>query len=219
MKKRWCNSGLPLVVGATLAASAALAQSVDTARIENAGQNDWLTYHGSYKSHHYSPLAQINASNIGNLGVAWTHIPGRSTRGLQSMPLVADGVLYYSGSYSRVFALNGATGEVIWSFFPELDEALISRQTHSPYNRGVALGEGKVFVGTMDGRLFGLDAKSGKVLWETRLIDSQKLTVGFTGAPLYAKGSVIIGSQGVNGRAVARSSLSMPPPARRSGSF
>jgi PQQ-dependent dehydrogenase (methanol/ethanol family) len=196
MKKRWCNSALPLVAGATLIVSSALAQTVDTARIESAGQNDWLTYHGSYKSYHYSPLAQINANNVSNLNVAWIHIPGRSTRGLQSMPLAADGVLYYSGSYSRVFALNGATGEVIWSHFPELDETLIARQTHSPYNRGVALGEGKVFVGTMDGRVLGLDMKSGKVLWETRLIDSQKLTVGFTGAPLYAKGTVIIGAQG-----------------------
>ena len=122
--------------------------------------------------------------------------PGRSTRGLQSMPLVADGVLYYTGSYSRTFALNGATGEVIWSYFPELDEALVARQTHSPYNRGVALGEGKVYVGTMDGRLIALDMKTGKVAWDTKLVDSQKLTVGFTGAPLYAKGTVIIGAQG-----------------------
>ena len=72
----------------------------------------------------------------------------------------------------------------------------VSRQTHSPYTRGLALGEGKAFVGTVDGRLFGLDAKTGKLLWETKLIDSEKLTVGFTGAPLYAKGMVIIGAQG-----------------------
>src|SRR5437879_12005265 len=185
-----------VAVGATLAASPACAESVDTARIEAGGQNDWLTYHGSYKSYHYSPLTQINASNVANLGVAWIHIPGRSTRGLQSTPLVADGVLYYTGSYSRVFALNGATGEVIWSYFPELDEALIARQTHSPYNRGLALGEGKAYVGTMDGRLIALDMKTGKVMWDTKLVDSQKLTVGFTGAPLYAKGTVKIGAQG-----------------------
>ncbi len=155
-----------------------------------------LTYHGSYKSYHYSPLDQVNANNVSNLSIAWIHIPGRSTRGVQSMPLVADGVLYYTGSYSRTFALNGATGELIWSYFPELDEALIKRQTHSPYNRGVAIGEGKVFVGTMDGRLIALDMKTGKPAWETKLIDSQKLTVGFTGAPLYAKGLVVIGAQG-----------------------
>ena len=80
--------------------------------------------------------------------------------------------------------------------FPELDEALIARQTHSPYNRGAALGEGKLFVGTVDGRLIALDMKTGKPVWDTKLQDSQKLTVGFTGAPLYAKGTVVIGSQG-----------------------
>ena len=116
MKKQPKHLAAPiaLAIATTFAASSALAQTVvDTARIEAGGQNDWLTYHGSYKSYHYSPLAQINASNVSNLGVAWIHIPGRSTRGLQSMPLVADGVLYYTGSYSRTFALNGATGEVI----------------------------------------------------------------------------------------------------------
>src|SRR5437763_12325775 len=163
MKNKASCLALPAIVAiaAVLTASAAVAQSVDTARIEAAGQNDWLTYHGSYKSYHYSPLAQINASNVSNLSVAWMHIPGRSTRGLQSMPLVADGVLYYAGSYSRTFALDGATGKLIWSFLPELDDALVSRQTHSPYTRGLALGEGKAFVGTVDGRPFGLDAKTG----------------------------------------------------------
>ncbi|MBV8449337.1 MAG: PQQ-binding-like beta-propeller repeat protein, partial [Hyphomicrobiales bacterium] len=185
-----------LAIGATLAASQAFAQPVDTARIQAGDANDWLTYHGSYRSYHYSPLDQINTNNVSNLNVAWIHIPGRSTRGLQSTPVVADGVLYYTGSYSRTFALNGATGEVIWSYIPELDEALISRQTHSPYNRGVAIGDGKVYVGTMDGRLIALDMKTGKPAWDTKLIDSQKLTVGFTGAPLFAKGIVVIGAQG-----------------------
>src|ERR1700682_802510 len=113
-------TSIALAIGVTLAASSAFAQSVDTARIDAGGQNDWLTYHGSYKSYHYSPLSQINTSNVSNLSVAWIHIPGRSTRGLQSMPLVADGVLYYTGSYRRTFALNGATGKPIWSYFPEL---------------------------------------------------------------------------------------------------
>src|SRR5258706_448374 len=172
--------------------------AIDPARLEAAEQtpNDWLTYHGGYKSYHYSALDQINASNVKNLEVAWIHMPGRSTRGLQSMPLVADGVLYYSGSYSRVYALDGATGKLIWSYFPQLDEHLVSMQTHSPYNRGTALGDGKVFVGTVDGRLIALDMKSGKPLWDTRLVDSKKLTVGFTGAPLVVKDTVIIGSQG-----------------------
>ncbi len=163
---------------------------------DDAAGSDWTTYHGTYKSYHYSSLDQINTGNVKDLAVAWTHFPGRSTRGLQSMPLAQDGVLYYSGSYSRVFALDGATGQQLWAFIPELDEALVAKQTHSPYNRGIALGDGKVFVGTVDGRVFALDQKTGKVAWEKKLVNSEKVTVGFTGAPLVVKDMLIIGAQG-----------------------
>jgi alcohol dehydrogenase (cytochrome c) len=199
---------MPIVRHLTACAAIALASAfaigsgpawaVDPSRLQAADQNpnDWLTYHGSYQSHHYSPLEQINTGNVKNLRVAWMHFPGRATRGVQSTPLVADGVLYYSGSYSRVYALDGATGKVLWTFFPELDEELVSMQTHSPYNRGLALGHGKVFVGTVDGRLIALDMKTGQKAWDTKLVESEKLTVGFTGAPLVVKDKVIIGSQG-----------------------
>jgi len=181
-----------------VAAVAWPAEAVDPARIEAADQNpnDWLTYHGSYRSWHYSPLDQINTENVKRLRVAWIHHPGRSTRGLQSFPLVADGVLYYSGSYSRVWALDAATGQMLWSFFPKLNEDLVATQTHSPYNRGLALGHGHVYVGTVDGRLIALDMKTGKPVWDTKLVNSEKLTVGFTGAPLVVKDKVIIGAQG-----------------------
>ena len=171
---------------------------VDSTRIENADKtpDDWLTYHGNYKSTHFSGLDQINTSNVKDLEVAWIHLPGRSTRGLQTMPLAADGVLYYSGSYSRVFALDGATGKLLWSYFPDLNEQLVAQQTHSPYNRGVAIGFGNVYVGTVDGRLIAIDMKTGKPVWDTKLVNSEKLTVGFTGAPLVVKDTVIIGSQG-----------------------
>ena len=99
-----------------LSAATALAQQVDTARIEAGGANDWLTYHGSYKGWATAASLKSMPSNVKDLQVAWTHIPGHSTRGLQSMPLAADGVLYYTGSYSRTFALDGATGKLIWSF-------------------------------------------------------------------------------------------------------
>jgi alcohol dehydrogenase (cytochrome c) len=110
--------------------------------------------------------------------------------------LAQDGILYYSGSYSRVYALDGATGRVIWSYIPQLDEKLIKRQTHSPYNRGLAMGDGKVYVGTMDGRLIAIDQKTGQKVWDEKLINSEKLTVGFTGAPLMVKDMVVIGAQG-----------------------
>ena len=105
-------------------------------------------------------------------------------------------MLYYSGSYSRVYALDGATGKTIWAYAPELDEELVAKQTHSPYNRGIAIGHGNLYVGTVDGRLIALDLKTGKQVWDTKLLDSKKVTVGFTGAPLVVKDKVIIGAQG-----------------------
>ena len=95
-----------------------------------------------------------------------------------------------------MFALDGDTGEVLWSYIPKLDDDLVARQTHSPYNRGMAMGDGKLYIGTVDGRLIALDMKTGKPVWDTKLINSQKLTVGFTGAPLVVKDKVIIGAQG-----------------------
>ena len=82
---------------------------------------------------------------------------------------------------------------------------LVARQTHSPYNRGAALGQGKVFVGTVDGRLIALDMKTGKVAWDTKLQDSQKLTVGFTGAPLSPRATSSSAARAANGPAAARS--------------
>jgi len=201
LSSRQLTQGAAMLFAAAFVSSHAWAigpSGVDAARLEAAEKtpDDWLTHHGNYKSTHYSGLDQINAGNVKNLEVAWIHLPGRATRGVQSTPLAADGVLYYSGSYSRVYALDGATGKVIWSYFPELNEALVAQQTHSPYNRGIALGDGKVFVGTVDGRLIAIDMKTGKPAWDTKLVNSEKLTVGFTGAPLLVKDTVIIGSQG-----------------------
>jgi len=174
----------------------ALAQDAKALMNADSDGKDWLTYHGTYKSWHYSPLKQINTENAKNLKVAWLMQVGHSTRGVQSMPLAKDGILYFSASYSKVFAIKGDTGEVVWAFIPKLDDELVARQTHSPYNRGIAMSDGKIYVGTVDGRLFALDMKTGQPVWETKLINSQKLTVGFTGAPLAVKDKVIIGAQG-----------------------
>jgi alcohol dehydrogenase (cytochrome c) len=187
---------------AALALSAAIpsiaAAEVDYQRILNADKapGDWLTYHGSYNSYHYSGLGQINTGNVKNLREAWSHVASRSVRGLQSYPLVADGILYYSGSYNQVWALDGATGEVLWAYKQKLNEDLVAKQTHSPYNRGIAIGNGLVYMGTLDGKLAAIDMKTGKLAWETKLVNSEKLTVGFTGAPLLVKDKIIIGAQG-----------------------
>src|SRR5438105_532539 len=182
----------------SLTTMAARAADVDAKRLLEADKHpaDWLTYHGSYKSWHYSGLDQINTNNIKNLKVAWTHATPHSTRGLQSFPLVADGILYYTGSHNQIFALDGATGNLIWAYKQKLNEDLVAKQTHSPYNRGIAIGFGNIYMGTLDGKLVAVDMKTGKQAWETKLVESEKLTVGFTGAPHHASGMVIIGSQG-----------------------
>src|SRR5919108_904886 len=91
-KSSWLAASAALALATGLAAAPAWAADVDPARLQAADQapNDWLTYHGTYKSYHYSPLDQINANNVKGLQVAWMHFPGRATRGVQSTPLVAD---------------------------------------------------------------------------------------------------------------------------------
>ena len=215
--ERYLGGCAALAVAALFTASPTHAQDAAALNAE-AAQKDWPTYHGTYKSYHYSGLDQINTGNVKNLEVAWMHFPERATRGLQSTPLAIDGVLYYSGSYSRVYALDGATGRTIWAFAPELDEELVSKQTHSPYNRGIAIGQGNLYVGTVDGRLIALDLNTGKQVWDTKLLDSKKVTVGFTGAPLVVKDMVIIGAQGGEWPVADRSSAWTARPDRRNGS-
>jgi alcohol dehydrogenase (cytochrome c) len=195
---KWCKLSALSLAAAVLPWSVSIAADIDSARLLNADKDpdNWLSYHGSYNSWHYSALDQINASNVSKLTEAWSHVASRSVRGLQSYPLVADGVLYYSGAYNQVWALDGATGEVLWQYKQKLNDDLVARQTHSPYNRGIGLGYGNVYMGTLDGKLVAIDMKTGKLAWETKLVDSEKLTVGFTGAPLVVKDKVIIGAQG-----------------------
>src|SRR3989440_9276 len=186
-----------------VALATGLAWAVDPSRLVNAEKdpNSWLSYNGTYHAWRYSSLGQINRSNVGNLKVAWIFQPGMpaTEHGLEGTPLAVDGVVYVSGSYSRVWALDGATGKVLWFNYPKIDMQLKARQTHVPYNRGLAVGHGQVYVGTIDGRLLALDIKTGKQVWESQLVDSKKETVGFTGAPLVVKDLILIGSRaGVN---------------------
>ena len=163
-----------------------------------AAQNDWLTYHGTYKSWHYSALDQINTGNV-KQAARWpgSHFRSRANRGLQSTPLAVDGVLYYSGPYNQVYALDGATGQVALDLQAEARTRTWSpgRRTR-PTTAASPLGYGNIYIGTLDGKLVAIDMKTGKLNWETKLIDSEKLTVGFTGAPLLVKDKVIIGAQG-----------------------
>src|SRR3989441_9293789 len=134
--------------------------------------------HRSYDIHRFSRLAETMKTNCRALGVAGVDRPGAVVQGLDSTPIVVDAVLYYSGSYNRVFALDGATGREIWHYFAKLDP-VVNTLFFQPYNRGLAVGHGKGFFGTLDGRVMALDMKKGKEAWSTPGLASQKGSCNF----------------------------------------
>ncbi len=172
---------------------------VDDDLIRRADPAEWLTYGRDYAETHFSPLNQIDDGNVGRLGLAWTwQVVGTNGR-LESTPLVHDGVMYASGTYSTVFALDARTGELKWMWDPALVRGGYSQGGPTfccgPNNRGVALYRGKVFAGLLDGRLVALDAETGRLLW-ARQTTPVGVEYSITGAPRVVKGNVIIGNGG-----------------------
>jgi PQQ-dependent dehydrogenase (methanol/ethanol family) len=184
-------AGVAALLAAGLFPAGALAAGVP--EIENAKPGDWPSYHRTYDAHRYSPLDQINRKNVGKMSVAWVHQAGEITQGLQATPIAVDGVVYYSGSWNRVFAVDGKTGAEIWHYYPKIKDG-VERLPTAPYNRGVSVGNGMVYVGTMDGRGIALDQKTGKVVWETQIVDSLQCGCLFTSPPLVVKDKLIFGS-------------------------
>jgi alcohol dehydrogenase (cytochrome c) len=158
--------------------------------------NNWLMYHQSFDGYHHSGLDQINTGNVKNLGVSWIHTPNATKRGIQSFPLAVDGVLYYTSASGKVWALDGTNGKPIWSYQAKLDNERGEGTFYNPYNRGIAIAYGKVYLGTVDGRMIALDMKTGKPVWDKMVMTVERGNKGFTGAPLVVKDKVIIGSNG-----------------------
>jgi len=175
----------------------AVTRSVDGAFIEaNAARTpDWPSYGLDYAETRFSRLAQINADNVKDLGLVWSYNL-ESTRGVESTPLVVDGIMYVTASWSVAHAVDTRTGKRLWTFDPKVDRALGYRGCCDVVNRGVALYQGKVFVAAYDGRLIALDAASGRKLWEKDTIIDRKHSYTITGAPRVFKGKVIIGNGG-----------------------
>ncbi len=167
----------------------------DSAALANAAQNsDWLTYGHDYAETRFSTLDQVDDSNVAELGVAWT-FDTDSFRGLEATPLVHDGVIYATRPWSSVFALDARTGEKLWDYDPQVDKSIGWKACCDVVNRGVAIYEGKIYVGAIDGRLIALDAKTGKELWSVVTVD-QSRPYTITGAPRIADGKVLIGNGG-----------------------
>lgn len=172
------------------------AARIDSARMLNAEKEpaNWVTVGGTSDETHYSPLELINTSNVSQLKLAW-YGDFSSNRGQEATPIVVDGVLYTSGSWSKVYAYDAASGKELWRFDPHIQGAWAKNVCCDVVNRGVAVWEGKVFVGTLDGRLIALDAATGLPVWSALTIDPQK-PYTITGAPRIANGKVVIGNAG-----------------------
>jgi alcohol dehydrogenase (cytochrome c)/quinohemoprotein ethanol dehydrogenase len=170
--------------------------NVDASRLVNADRQpgNWMSYGRTYNEQRFSPLKQINDQNVGQLALAW-YVDLDSRRGDEATPIVVDGVMYFTTSWSKVFAVKAATGEKFWSYDPKVPPEWAVNACCDVVNRGVAAWQGKVFVGTLDGRLIALDAASGKPVWETLTIDP-KYPYTITGAPRVVKGKVLIGNGG-----------------------
>jgi len=158
--------------------------------------NNWPQYHRTSNGWRYSPLEQINKTNIGRLKVAWIHQAGDITHGTQETPIVVDGVIYSISAGNRVAAIDAKTGKDIWRYEPKLDP-LTKKVLFSPYSRGVAVGRGKVFLATVDGRGIAIDQKTGKEVWQTQLTDFPNCHgCNFTSPPVLAGDVLTFGSTG-----------------------
>jgi quinohemoprotein ethanol dehydrogenase len=173
------------------------AGKVDGARIIAAENNaEWLTYGRTYSEQRYSPLTQVTRDNVNTLGLAWYHeFEADADRGMEATPLIVDGVLYVTSSWSRVHALDAKTGALKWSYDPKVDGQKARDACCDVVNRGVAIWNGKVFVGALDGRLIALDASTGKEVWSIQTTDTA-WPYTITGAPRVVKGKVLIGNAG-----------------------
>ena len=156
--------------------------------------DQWQTYGGTYDEARHSSLSQINRDTLSELGIGWVY-DMKKPRGVEATPIVVDGVMYVSGSWSVVYALDARTGEELWVYDPKVPGAAAAKGCCDVVNRGVAVYEGKVFIGVFDGRLEALDAKTGALVWSQVTVDQSK-PYTITGAPRVVKDKVIIGNGG-----------------------
>jgi quinohemoprotein ethanol dehydrogenase len=170
--------------------------AIDDARLKGADGDaaNWLQYGRTYDDHRHSPLTQINEQTVGRLGLVWSR-ELNTTRGLEATPLVENGVIYTTGSWSVVYAIDALTGDIRWTYDPKVPRERAYFICCDVVNRGVALYHGKVYAGTLDGRLIALDARSGVPVWSVMTADSAK-PLSITGYPRIARGLVVIGNAG-----------------------
>ncbi len=175
-------------------AGMATAKPVTQAQLDNAAHDgsNFLLTNGNYEQTRFYPNAQINRGKVGRLRPAWV-FQTEVKESLETSPIVVDGVMYVTTSFSHVYALDARTGAEIWHFKPKLGP--VTTFCCGPNNRGVAVYNDKVYVGTLDAKLVALDAKTGSVVWSQDVGDPEK---GYseTMAPTAVKGKILIGTNG-----------------------
>jgi quinohemoprotein ethanol dehydrogenase len=165
------------------------------ATVADTEPQNWLNHGRTYSEQRFSPLASIDASNVSKLGLAWTYKLDED-RGVEATSIVVDGVMYTTGPFSVVYALDATNGKLLWTFDPQVPRARAGEGCCDAVNRGVAVSDGKVYFGTLDGRLIALDALTGKTLWEVDTISEKQRSYTITSAPRIVKGKVLIGNSG-----------------------
>ena len=209
---RLAQTAMAIGLGLALSAGGAFAQSpakgspehikavtsaVDSASIKAnaATSNDWPTIGLDYGETRFSKLNQINTDTVKKLGLVWSYSL-ESSRGVEATPVVVDGIMYQTASWSVVHAIDARTGKKIWSFDPGVDREKGYKGCCDVVNRGVAVYKGKVFVASYDGRLIALDAVTGAKVWEKDTLIDKEHSYTITGAPRAYNGKVIIGNGG-----------------------
>ena len=170
---------------------------IDDERIINAESEpgNWIAHGRTYEEQRFSPLLKINKDSVSDLGLAWYKDMG-TNRALEATPIVVDGIMFFTSTWSRVYAVEAKTGKTIWKFDPEVPGEWARKACCDIVNRGVAVYEGKVFFASLDGRLFSLNAETGEKIWEVDTITDRSRAYTITGAPRAAKGKVFIGNGG-----------------------
>ena len=170
---------------------------IDDKRIINAESEpgNWIAHGRTYEEQRFSPLLKINKDSVSDLGLAWYKDMG-TNRALEATPIVVDGIMFFTSTWSRVYAVEAKTGKTIWKFDPEVPGEWARKACCDIVNRGVAVYEGKVFFASLDGRLFSLNAETGEKIWEVDTITDRSRAYTITGAPRVAKGKVFIGNGG-----------------------
>jgi quinohemoprotein ethanol dehydrogenase len=161
----------------------------------DAVPDDWLTGGRDYRQSYYSPLTDINPANVHQLGFAWSY-DLKVAGALEATPTVVDGVMFTSGPMGAVYALDAKSGAVRWTFAPQVDLSVMRTLCCGPSNRGVAVWHGKVYVASLDGHLYALNASSGAIVWRADTIADRSRSYSITGAPYIAGNRVVIGNSG-----------------------